>query len=97
MSIRLGGVPEHFNVPILRALARLGDEGLTWTSVKGGTGAMMEQLAREELDVVFALTEGIVAALVNEEESSVRGEGVGGSVVVRGGEGRALGARKVRR
>ncbi len=92
--MRLGGVPEHFNIPILRALAALGDEETTWTSVKGGTGAMMQLLQRGELDVVFALTEGILAALVNAEDDGVRGCGRrearraisavhGGGVVVR--------------
>lgn len=60
--LRLGGVPEHFNLPWHLALesATLTDLELTWTDQPGGTGQMLARLADAELDVVSILTEGTV-------------------------------------
>ena len=67
--LRIGGVPEHFNLPWLLAI----EEGeLTsvhpdvqpeWTDFPGGTGAIMEALDRGELDLATPLTEGAVTAI----------------------------------
>ena len=67
--IKIGGVPEHFNLPILLALER-GDFAkhgidLQWTYYPGGTGAMTKALADGELDMAILLTEGFVAAVNN--------------------------------
>ena len=63
--IRLGGVPEHFNLPWRLALesGALGAVDATWTDQPGGTGQMVTALADGELDVVSILTEGTVAAI----------------------------------
>ncbi len=64
--IRLGGVPEHVNLPWHQALAGDGfpDAGIQWTDMPGGTGQMMQALADGELDAAVVLTEGAIAAIV---------------------------------
>lgn len=67
--IKIGGVPEHFNLPILMAIEK--DEfqkheiDLQWTYYPGGTGAMTKALADGELDLAILLTEGFVSAVNN--------------------------------
>jgi ABC-type nitrate/sulfonate/bicarbonate transport system substrate-binding protein len=67
--IKIGGVPEHFNLPILMAIEK--DEfqkhgvDLKWTYYPGGTGAMTKALADGELDLAILLTEGFVSAVNN--------------------------------
>ena len=67
--IKIGGVPEHFNLPILMAIEkgefqRYGLD-LLWTYYPGGTGAMTKALADGELDLAILLTEGFVSAANN--------------------------------
>jgi sulfonate transport system substrate-binding protein len=67
--IKIGGVPEHFNLPILMAIEkgeflRHGID-LRWTYYPGGTGAMTRALADGELDMAILLTEGFVSAAHN--------------------------------
>ena len=63
--LRLGGVPEHFNLPWHLALesGALGDIQATWEDQYGGTGQMLAGLENGELDLVSILTEGTVAAI----------------------------------
>ena len=63
--LRLGGVPEHFNLPWHLALesGRLSDLDLSWSDQPGGTGQLIDELERGSLDVVSILTEGTVAAI----------------------------------
>lgn len=65
MELRLGGVPEHFNLPWHLAMesGALADLELSWQDQPGGTGAMITGLADGSLDVVSILTEGVVAAI----------------------------------
>lgn len=63
-TIRVGGVPEHFNLPWHLCLEE-GDfryEGieLEWIDFPDGTGAMNKALRNGEIDVAIILTEGIV-------------------------------------
>ncbi len=64
--IRIGGVPEHFNLPWRLAAERdiFSSHGidLAWTIYAGGTGAMTKALSNGELDIAILLTEGFVAA-----------------------------------
>ncbi len=64
-TLRLGGVPEHFNLPWHLAMdtAELADLDLIWEDQHGGTGEMLEKLADGALDVVSILTEGTVKAI----------------------------------
>lgn len=70
LHLRLGGVPEHFNLPWhlaiedLRGNDALGpDVELSWAPQPGGTGAMLAGLEAGELDLVSILTEGTVLAI----------------------------------
>jgi sulfonate transport system substrate-binding protein len=67
MMLRLGGVAENVNLPWYRMVEAhdLPDLELKWTVYDGGTGAMVEALDTGAVDVVVALTEGIVAAIGN--------------------------------
>lgn len=65
--MRVGGVPEHVNLPWYLALesgafARCGLD-VRWIDQPAGTGAMMAALDTGGLDVAVALTEGTVAAI----------------------------------
>jgi ABC-type nitrate/sulfonate/bicarbonate transport system substrate-binding protein len=73
VTLRVGGVPEHFNLPFKDAIAPLGKRGvhIEWHEQPGGTGAMTKGLREDKLDVVIALTEGIVADLVNNNPSQL--------------------------
>ena len=66
-ELRLGGVPEHFNVPWHLALESgcLDDMKLSWQDQPGGTGQMLRRLDSGELDLVSILTEGTVKAIAD--------------------------------
>lgn len=63
-TLRIGGVPEHFNYPWHYAIAHdlFAERGLNvqWIDVKGGSGAMCSMLENGELDFALVLTEGII-------------------------------------
>ena len=63
--LRLGGVPEHFNLPWHLALESgvLGPDAAVWEDQYGGTGEMLAKLEDGELDVASILTEGTVKAI----------------------------------
>lgn len=74
-KIRVGGVPEHFNLPIHLAIEE-GDfleQGIEveWITYKGGTGAMTKALENNECDVCIMLTEGTISAIVNGNPSKI--------------------------
>lgn len=62
-----GGVPEHFNLPLLLAKREgwFEKEGIrvNWANYPGGSGAIARDLQRKHLEVGILLTEGIVAHL----------------------------------
>lgn len=75
VPIRVGGVPEHFNLPWLlalerRAFVRAGVE-VKWRTVPQGTGAMCELLRRGELDLALMVTEGAVRDILNGNPSRI--------------------------
>lgn len=65
--LKIGGVPEHFNLPWQLALERnlFQDQhiDLEWSFFAGGTGAMTKALNRGDLDMAILLTEGYFSAL----------------------------------
>lgn len=68
-TIRVGGVPEHFNYPwhygIKNGIFQDENIKVIWSDVKGGSGAMCHMLENNELDVALILTEGIVKHIHN--------------------------------
>lgn len=75
IKIRIGGVPEHFNLPILLAIENgsFQEQGidLEWTTCGGGTGQMTKALRNNELDACVLLTEGIVADIFKGNPSKI--------------------------
>lgn len=78
MKIRIGGVPEHFNLPIHLAIEQKlfeqADIQIEWITYKGGTGQMTKALRANEVDVCILLTEGIVADIINGNPSKIISE-----------------------
>lgn len=62
LSLKIGGVPEHFNLPWHLAMENnfFKKEGIqvNWTTCKGGTGQMTQKILQAELDMAILLTEG---------------------------------------
>src|SRR5690606_6810819 len=78
VKIRIGGVPEHYNLPIHLAIesgafSKRGID-LQWTDFGGGTGQMTKALREKEVDVCILLTEGIVADIINGNPSKIISE-----------------------
>lgn len=67
-QLRIGGVPEHFNLPWHLALEDKAFDALSvdirWQDYPGGTGAMAKDLHDEKLDMAMLLTEGAVADII---------------------------------
>ena len=74
-SLRVGGVPEHFNLPWQLAAERdvfsNYDIDLSWTMYAGGTGAMTQAISNGLLDIAVLLTEGFIAAASDGLEASI--------------------------
>jgi sulfonate transport system substrate-binding protein len=67
ITLKIGGVPEHFNLPWHLAIeqgapAQLGID-LHWQDYPDGSGAMAAALRSGELDAALLLTEGAVAGI----------------------------------
>lgn len=74
-SLRVAGVPEHFNLPW-----HLADEegafesagiDLQWIDVPEGTGKMCQMLREDETDMAVILTEGIIKDICDGNPSSI--------------------------
>lgn len=76
-TIRIGGVPEHFNLPWHLAIEEglFQEKGLqvSWEDFPGGTGAMARELRHGTIDVALILTEGIVADIIKGNKTSIVG------------------------
>ncbi|MGB5203941.1 substrate-binding domain-containing protein [Eudoraea sp.] len=67
-TVKIVGVPEHFNFPWLMAI----EEGafktrgidLVWTDIPEGTGKMSEMLENGQAELAIILTEGIVKSII---------------------------------
>ena len=77
-TIRLGGVPEHFNLPVHLAHEKgaftARGVNLEWTTFKGGTGQMTKALRNDEVDACILLTEGIITDIANGNPSLIISE-----------------------
>ena len=71
IDLKIGGVPEHFNLPWRLAI----EEGLfkhiglnlIWEDQHMGTGEMVKKLANGDLDIAVLLTEGITKAILQDK------------------------------
>ena len=74
-EIKIGGVPEHFNLPwhsaIEKGLFLKQNLEIEWIDYPTGTGAMAKDLRTDALDVAILLTEGIVADIINGNSSKL--------------------------
>lgn len=74
-SIRIGGVPEHFNLPWHLAIEdgafKAAGIDLQWQDVPEGTGRMSKLLRNNELDVACILTDGIVKDIAAGNKSRI--------------------------
>lgn len=74
-TLRIAGVPEHFNLPWQlglerRAFLRAGID-VQWRTVPEGTGAMCDLLRAGEVDLAVLVTEGAVRDIVNGNPSRI--------------------------
>ena len=74
-TIRLGGVPEHFNLPIHLAIENgifdANGINVAWTTYQGGTGQMTKALRNNETDACILLTEGIIHDIIAGNPSKI--------------------------
>lgn len=75
ITVRIAGVPEHFNLPWHLAIedGYFEDRGidLQWTDVPEGTGKMSQMLRDDETDIAITLTEGIVKSITEGNPSKI--------------------------
>jgi ABC-type nitrate/sulfonate/bicarbonate transport system substrate-binding protein len=74
-TIKIAGVPEHFNLPWHLSIENGHFEkeniDLQWTDVPEGTGKMCQMLRDSETDIAVILTEGIVKDIVAGNPSKI--------------------------
>ena len=74
-TLKIGGVPEHFNLPWHLCIEKKAFEAkninLEWTDYPGGTGAMCKALRNKEIDVAIILTEGLVKDVIEGNPSKI--------------------------
>ena len=74
-SIKIAGVPEHFNLPwhlcIENGEFEDAEVDLQWTDVPEGTGKLCQMLRDGETDIAVILTEGIVKDIVAGNDSKI--------------------------
>lgn len=75
VQFKVGSVPEHFTLPwhLAREAEAFQKQGISinWQDYPGGTGAMMTDLRTNQLDIAIALTEGVVADIVQHHSSKI--------------------------
>ncbi len=75
MKLKIGGVPEHFNLPWRLAIQEgdLLDKNIAlhWEDMGGGTGQMIKGLQNKTIDVAVLLTEGISRAILQGLDAKI--------------------------
>lgn len=75
MNLRVGGVPEHFNLPWHWAWENQFSNPLfpvfEWKSYPAGTGAMLKDLRENKLDLAILLTEGMVQDIQHGNQARI--------------------------
>ena len=68
IRLKIGGVPEHFNLPWRLAIEEGAFEKINmrlhWSDMPGGTGQMIRGLESESIDIAVLLTEGVSKAIL---------------------------------
>ena len=74
-TIKIAGVPEHFNLPwhlcIEDEAFKSENINLEWTDIPEGTGKMCQMLRDNEIDIAVILTEGIVKDIIKGNKSKI--------------------------
>lgn len=74
-TVKIGGVPEHFNLAWYLTLkaGSYKKEGinLRWHDYHGGTGAMCKALRKGDIDIAVILTEGIIKDIIAGNPSKI--------------------------
>ncbi len=74
-TIRIAGVPEHFNLPWHLCIENneFSEFGINlhWTDVPEGTGKLCQMLRDNETDIAVVLTEGIVKDIISGNPSKI--------------------------
>lgn len=74
-NLKIGGVPEHFNLPWYLTLRdkeyQKADINLRWKDFPGGTGHMCKALRSGEIDMAVILTEGIARDIIKGNPSKI--------------------------
>lgn len=74
-EFRIGGVPEHFNLPWYLTLKNKEyhpkNINLRWKDYYGGTGEMCKALRAKEIDMAVILTEGIVRDIIEGNPAKI--------------------------
>ena len=74
-SLKIAGVPEHFNLPWHLAIENYKFENagikLEWTDIPEGTGKLCQMLRDGETDIAVILTEGIFKDIVAGNHSKI--------------------------
>eukprot|EP00042_Codosiga_hollandica_P044938 m.449718 g.449718 ORF g.449718 m.449718 type:complete len:175 (+) comp56902_c0_seq10:44-568(+) len=75
--LRLGAVPEHFSLPFHLAAERgifaKYNVNVQFIEQATGTGAMIQAVKSGDLDIIVALTEGLVADIANQSDLRLLG------------------------
>ena len=84
-TIKVGGVPEHFNLPWHLCIENesFKKEGINviWQDFPEGTGAMCKALRSGEIDVAVILTEGITRDIINGNDTKIIQEYIGSPLI----------------
>ncbi|WP_029033021.1 substrate-binding domain-containing protein [Salinimicrobium terrae] len=74
-KIKVGGVPEHFNLPwhlcIDDGTFKKNSLDLSWRNFPDGTGAMCKAMRNKEIDAAVILTEGIIKDIHHGNEAVI--------------------------
>lgn len=75
IGLKIGGVPEHFNLPWRLAIeeGKFSDIGLNlhWSDMSGGTGQMIRGLETGSIDIAVLLTEGITRSILQGLDAKI--------------------------
>jgi ABC-type nitrate/sulfonate/bicarbonate transport system substrate-binding protein len=77
LGLKIGGVPEHFNLPWRLAIeeGKFSEIGLQlhWSDMSGGTGQMIRGLETGSIDIAVLLTEGVTKSILQGLDAKILG------------------------